>query len=145
MPVLTPQQLASHLGFIRPRVLELTYTAHDMTPFARDLDDTGTPFQWSDERRAMLRAELDALFFHLYGVERNDVDYILETFQSDSGGLKNNDIKKYGTYRTKDLILAEFDKMAEAGLTLENPLREGENYSSSLTPPPGHGPRHRER
>jgi hypothetical protein len=32
--------------------------------------------------------------------------------------------------------------MAAAGLTLENPLVEGENYTSTLTPPPGHGPRH---
>ncbi len=49
---------------------------------------------------------------------------------------------KYGTYRTKELILAEYDRMAVAGLTLENPLVDGENYTSTLTPPPGHGPRH---
>ncbi|MFJ8616546.1 hypothetical protein ACIRD4_11880 [Streptomyces clavifer] len=53
------------------------------------------------------------------------------------------DVKaKYGTYRTKDLILAGYDRMAAADLTLENPLVDGENYTSTLTPPPGHGPRH---
>ncbi|MGW6911235.1 hypothetical protein [Streptomyces sp. NPDC054940] len=47
-----------------------------------------------------------------------------------------------GTCRTKELIVAEYDRMATAGLTLENPLVEGETYTSTLTPPLGHGPRH---
>jgi len=75
-----------------------------MTPLARDLGDDGGPFRWDKERRFLIRAELDAFFFRLYGIERGDVDYIMETFQTESGGLKNNDIAKYGTYRTKDLI-----------------------------------------
>ena len=49
-------------------ILELTYTALDMEPFARDLGDDGPPFRWDPERRSLLRAELDAAFFHLYGV-----------------------------------------------------------------------------
>ena len=68
---------------IREAVLELTYTAHDMAPFARDMDhvDEGgavlPPFVWDAERRLHLRAKLDAVFFHLYGVtERDDVRYI---------------------------------------------------------------------
>ncbi|WP_443042318.1 DEAD/DEAH box helicase [Streptomyces sp. B21-105] len=48
----------------------------------------------------------------------------------------------HGSYRTEELTLAEYDRMAAAGLTLENPLVEGENYTSTLTPAPGHGPRH---
>ncbi|MFF3934187.1 hypothetical protein [Streptomyces hirsutus] len=43
-----------------------------MSPFARDLDDTGAPFRWDTGRRAAIRAELDALFFRLYGVSRDD-------------------------------------------------------------------------
>lgn len=82
-------------------------------------------------------------FFHLYSIARPDVDYILETFQSDSGGgLKNNDIAKYGTYRTKDLVLDEYDRMAAAGVSLNDPLVDGEDYTSTLTPSPGNGPRH---
>ncbi|WP_144440235.1 hypothetical protein, partial [Streptomyces albidoflavus] len=46
------------------------------------------------------------------------------------------------SYRTKDLILAEYDRMAAAGVSLTTPLVDGENYTSTLTPPPGHGPRH---
>ncbi|MDX2784918.1 SAM-dependent DNA methyltransferase, partial [Streptomyces caniscabiei] len=139
VPAPTPDQLAPHAQFITPRVLELTYTATDMTPFARDLDDTGTPFRWDPNRRAVIRAELDALFFHLYGITRDDTAYILDTFNV----TRDNDMKAHGEYRTKNLILAEYDRMAAAGLTLENPLTEGESgtYHSTLTPPPGQGPR----
>ncbi|CAM5252587.1 hypothetical protein SALBM217S_04438 [Streptomyces griseoloalbus] len=144
LPVPTPSTLEPHLPFLLPRVLELVYTAYDMTPLARDLGDEGEPFQWNDDRRAQLRAELDAYFFHLYEISREDTDYILESFQSASGGLKNNEIAALGEYRTKRLVLTEYDRMAAAGLTLENPLIEGESgtYQSTLTPPPGQGPRH---
>ncbi|WP_329103108.1 N-6 DNA methylase [Micromonospora sp. NBC_01699] len=143
LPVPTPTMLERHVTFIRPRVLELVYTAYDMTPLARDLDDGGPPFRWDEDRRARLRAELDAYFFHLYGISRADTDYILETFQSDSGGgLKNKEIAKYGTYRTKDLVLAEYDRMLVAGASLDTPLIDGENYGSPLIPIPGFGLRH---
>ncbi|WP_067793914.1 Eco57I restriction-modification methylase domain-containing protein [Actinomadura formosensis] len=142
LPVPTPQDLAPHTTFLKSRVLELIYTAYDMSPLARDLGDSGEPFRWDEERRAQIRAELDAYFFHLYGISREDADYILETFQTETGGLKNNEITKYGTYRTKDLVLAEYDRMAAAGVDLDKPLVDGENFTSTLTPPPGHGPRH---
>ncbi|MEV7788227.1 DNA methyltransferase [Streptomyces sp. NPDC088106] len=138
VPVPHPDDLGRHGEFIVPRVAELTYTAHDMAPFARDLGDTARSFRWDAYRRTVIRTELDALFFHLYGVLREEVDYILDTFPI----VRRKDEANYGTYRTKDLILAEYDRMAAAGLTLENPLVDGENYTSTLTPPPGHGPRH---
>ncbi|WP_030674132.1 Eco57I restriction-modification methylase domain-containing protein [Streptomyces cellulosae] len=140
LPVLTPQQIAPHMEVITPRTLELTYTAYDMKPFAVHLGYSGTPFVWDEYRRAVIRAELDALFFHLYGIDRDDVSYILDTFPI----VKRKDEERYSTYRTKDLILAEYDRMAAAGLTLETPLTEGESgtYRSTLNPPPGQGPRH---
>ncbi len=115
-------------------------------PLARDLGDEGEPFRWNEDRRAQLRAELDAYFFHLYGISREDTDYILESFQSESGGLKkNNEIAKFGEYRTKRLVLAEYDRMATAGLTLETPLDEEKTgpgtYRSPSSPPPAR-PRH---
>jgi len=114
LPVPTPAMLEPHTAFLTPRVLELVYTAYDMAPLAPDLGDSGAPFTWDEERRAQIRAELDAFFFRLYRIERDDVDYIMETFQTESGGLKNNDIAKYGTYRTKDLILDAYDRMANS-------------------------------
>gem|GEM_PF-5772068 len=50
---------------IREGLLELVYTAWDIEPFARDLEDFGPPFRWDEERRAVLRAELDGTFSHL--------------------------------------------------------------------------------
>ncbi|WP_328641425.1 Eco57I restriction-modification methylase domain-containing protein [Streptomyces canus] len=140
LPFIAPEIIAPHARFLTPRILELTYTAHDMAAFARDLGDTGAPFRWNSDRRTVIRAELDALFFHLYGITRDDTAYILDTFNV----TRDNDIKVHGEYRTKNLILAEYDRMAAAGLTLETPLTEGESgtYRSTLTPPPGHGPRH---
>ncbi|MFD9852006.1 Eco57I restriction-modification methylase domain-containing protein [[Kitasatospora] papulosa] len=144
LPVLSPDSVELHMDFILARFLELTYTARDMIPFARDLGDAGEPFRWDDHRRAQMRAELDACFFHLYGISREDTEYILESFQTERGGLKNNEIAKFGEYRTKRLVIAEYDRMAAAGLTLETSLTEGESgtYCSTLTPPPGEGPRH---
>jgi hypothetical protein len=144
LPVPGPKSLEPHTSFLTPRVLELAYTAYDMAGLARDLGDSAGPFRWYEDRRIQIRAELDSYFFHLYGISRDDTEYILETFQSESGGgLKNNEIAKYGSYRTKDLVLAEYDRMATAGVSLHTPLVDGENYTSTLTPSPGHGPRHR--
>jgi hypothetical protein len=121
----------SLMTWILPRVLELAYTAWDMSAFATDLQDAGPPFQWDEERRVWMRAELDAAFFHLYGVERDDVDYIMETFPI----VKRRDIERYGSFRTKELILHVYDAMAEAA-------RTGRAYQTILDPPPGQGQRH---
>ncbi|XXF81228.1 N-6 DNA methylase [Myxococcaceae bacterium GXIMD 01537] len=96
--------------WILPRVLELTFTAWDLEPFARDVGDDGPPFLWDRERRFMLRAELDAVFFHLYGVSRDDADYIMDTFPV----VKKNDEKAYDEYRTKRVVLERYDALAAA-------------------------------
>ncbi|MCY3989446.1 MAG: restriction endonuclease [Gammaproteobacteria bacterium] len=94
---------------VREAVLELTYTAHDMTPFARDmghLDEAGEvlpPFPWDADRRLRLRAKLDALYFHLYGVtNRDDIRYIYSTFPI----VQREEEKAWGRYRSRDLCLA---------------------------------------
>ena len=94
---------------VREAVLELTYTAHDMAPFARDmghLDEAGEvlpPFTWDADRRLRLRAKLDALYFHLYGVtDRDDISYIYSTFPI----VKREEEKAWGRYRSRDLCLA---------------------------------------
>jgi len=112
-------------GWISPRVLELTYTAHDLAPFARDLGYDGPPFRWDPERRFLLRCELDAAFFHLYGIDRDDAEYIMDTFHI----VKKKDEAAHGEYRTKRVILEIYDKMARAAET-------GEPYRTILDPPP---------
>lgn len=108
-----------------PRTLELTFAAHDMAPFARDLGDNGAPFRWDPARRAQLRAELDACFFHLYGLDRDDAEYVLSTFPI--ANRKDPDL----TGR----ILTAYDAMAAA-------IETGNPFVSPLNPPPGYGPRH---
>src|SRR5439155_23150681 len=83
-----PDLLEPHLPFLVPRVLELAYTAPDMRALAMDLDDRGTePFARDPERRASLRAELDAFFFLLYGIsDADDVEYIIGRQAAGDGG-----------------------------------------------------------
>ena len=78
-PVLSPANYTfSNVDFISPRVLELVYTAYDLKLFAEDMGYHGKPFQWDEERRAVLRAELDAYYAQLYGLNRKQLRYILD-------------------------------------------------------------------
>ena len=93
---------------VRDHALRLTYTAHDMAPFARDLGYDGPPFTWDEEERRHLRARLDALYFHLYGLSREDAGYVLDTFPI----VRRQDDAQFGSYRTRDLILAYVNALA---------------------------------
>lgn len=105
--------------WVNVRVAELVYTAEDMAPFARSLGIDTRPYKWEPSRRDHVRFELDAAFFHLYGIQRDDVDYIMETFPI----VKRKDIAEHGEYRTKRLILEIYDAMAYAE-------RSGKHYES---------------
>ena len=122
LPVLPPDRYTPELlDSIVPRVLELSYTAHDMTPLALDLGYDGPPFTWDEERRARLRAELDGIYAHLYGISRDDFAYILDTFPI----VARNDVKAYGELRTKRLCLEAYDHFAPETLrALELEVRE---------------------
>ena len=105
------------------------------------------PFVWDEERRALLRAELDAYYARLYGLNRKQLRYILdpkdlteeelrnilsddeevkdpldeeayqkrveasrfpgETFRV----LKDKDIRRYGEYRTRRLVLEAWEAL----------------------------------
>lgn len=98
----------AHGGRLRdPQVLALSYTAHDLAPFARDLgyvDEAGQvlpPFVWNPEERRARLAALDAVFFWLYGLDASDAAYIQDTFPI----VRDQDIKAFGRYRTQDDIL----------------------------------------
>lgn len=110
------------LDFIRPRVLELTYTSHAMEAWAEDLGYSGQPFAWNEDRRAQLRAELDLLFARKYGLTEEDLRYVLdpakvkgadypsETFRV----LKEKEVRLYGEYRTERLVLEAWQQMEES-------------------------------
>ncbi|GAA5175586.1 hypothetical protein GCM10025771_08170 [Niveibacterium umoris] len=128
LPVLPPDRYTdTDLAFIVPRVLELTYTTDDLQAWGQDLAaydprpaaEQGRPFAWNPERRAHLRAELDAYYARLYGLTRDELRYILdpkdvmgadypsETFRV----LKDNEMRAYGEYRTRRLVLEAWDRM----------------------------------
>lgn len=132
-PVLTPDQIPSSMQWqIVKRVAELCYFNHDMDGWASELWEEMSeeqrselpqlgnqqPWIYNPERRAILQAELDAIFAHLYGLNTEDLRYILdpedvcgkgcinETFRV----LKDNELRQYGEYRTKRLVLEAWNK-----------------------------------
>ena len=113
LPVIAPADYDRAFGtttardLVRHHVLRLTYTAHDMAPFARDLGYHGPPFIWNEEERRHLRARLDALYFHLYGLSRDDAAYILDTFPI----VRRHDEAAFGHYRTKEMVLAYYNAL----------------------------------
>jgi len=140
-PVASRSQLQSIQQVALPLVLELTFTAWDLEPFARDCGYDGPPFVWDDERRFLIRCELDAVFFRLYlpsaangewrMVIREEGAVVDETpeqlaelkkyFPTPRDAVayimetfpivKRKDEQKYGEYRTKDTILEIYDEM----------------------------------
>ena len=112
--------------WLLPRVLELTVTAWDLVPFARDCAGVEAPYRWDRARREQLRAELDAAFFHLYGLTRADVAWVLESFPI----VRKNDERQHGRAVTFERVLDEFDAMATA-------IRRGVAFASPLRPAAG--------
>ncbi|MFL6726595.1 MAG: Eco57I restriction-modification methylase domain-containing protein [Sphingomicrobium sp.] len=120
LPVVPPQGYDRAFGSMTAReivareVLRLTYTAHDIAPFARDMghiDDAGEvlpPFPWDEAERRQRRARLDALYFHLYGISHEDADYILSTFPI----VRRHDEATHDRYLTRDLILHHMDALS---------------------------------
>lgn len=109
---------AQDLDYIVERVIELAYTSSSIAPFARDVGYGGEPFKWDETRRAVLRAELDAWYARAYGLVKEDLRYILdptdvmgdeypsETFRV----LKEREIRNFGEFRTKRLVLEAWDR-----------------------------------
>jgi hypothetical protein len=139
LPVLAPSEYSvNDKAFIVPRVIELTYASYEIKSWASDLGYEGEPYSFDPDRRAIIRAELDAYYAKLYGLTRDELRYIIdpadvmgadypsETFRV----LKNNEIKEFGEYRTQRLVLREFDRLTLAEAN-------GEEYTSLLVPPPG--------
>lgn len=153
LPVVAPRTFESPapwstevalLQWLTPRVLELTYTSWDLACLAHDLDFDGPPFRWDEDRRFLLRCELDAAYLHLYlstpedwqaaapaellaafHTPRDAAAYILDTFPI----VRRKDEQAHGEYRTKRVILEIYDDMQRASAT-------GEPYRTRLDPPP---------
>ena len=124
LPILPPDFYTEpRLAFITPKVLELTYTSYELAPFARDLGHDGPPFAWDEDRRAHLRADLDAFYARAYGLTRDELRYILDPADVKGEGypsetfrvLKEKEIRQHGEYRTRRLVLSAWDRMEANG------------------------------
>ena len=132
-PVLPPEAYleeapcgGEYVGLIVPRALELTYTSWEMRPFALDLGYGGSPFVWDEDRRHRLKSELDAVFAHMYGLDRDELEYILDAPAPSASfpTLKNNEEREFGEYRTRRYALAAYDQIARGDLPDLSRLRE---------------------
>ncbi|MFX0061426.1 MAG: Eco57I restriction-modification methylase domain-containing protein [Candidatus Hermodarchaeota archaeon] len=116
LPVLPPKVYSKELQkLIIPKVVELVYTSEDMREFAKSCDINVPPYPWNEEKRLHLKAELDAIFAHLYGLTHFDLAYILESFGGGKSlkGLKKRELEKYGEFRTKRLVIEYYNKLKE--------------------------------
>lgn len=111
--------------WLTPRVLELFYTAWDLKALATDLGYQGAPFVWDEYRRFLMRCEIDAAYFHLYGTSREDVSYIMDTFPV----VKRDEEREFEEYRSKRMILEIYDLMEKA-------IETGEPFVTILEPSP---------
>ena len=119
LPMIAPDDFDRPFGdttareLVKDHVLRLCYTAWDLQPFARDLGYEGDPFIWNPAERRQLRARLDALFFHLYGLDEDDAAYILDQFPV----LEKNERREHGRYLTKELVLGHYRALAAGDTT----------------------------
>ncbi len=116
LPVLPPKIYSKELQeLIIPKVVELVYTSGDMHEFAKLCGINAPPYPWNEEKRLRLKAELDAIFAHLYGLTYFDLAYILESFGGGQSlkGLKKSEVAKYGEFRTKRLVIEHYKKLKE--------------------------------
>lgn len=120
LPILPPTAYTpADISYITQRVIELVYTAESLRPWAEEMGYKGDPYTFNPDRRAKLRAELDACYARLYGLSREEMHYILDPAEvmgedyptQTFSGLKTNELRDFGEYRTKKLILAAWDKM----------------------------------
>jgi hypothetical protein len=129
LPALTRGQFSTFdvvLGdttkWIVDRVLALSTTGDEVASLAAELGRV--PSVWDVDTRTVLRAELDALMFHLFGLSRDEADHVLDTFPI----VRGHDEKEHGEFCTKRMILEIYEAMAEA-------FRTGEGYQTRLDPP----------
>lgn len=107
-------------AWISERVLKLTCTADDMAPLAKACGFDPPVRKWKPAERVELRAELDAAYFILYGLEREEVVYILNTFQgtrsrdNGQGELIAADVDAAEVSAAGERILEAYDRFRAA-------------------------------
>jgi hypothetical protein len=95
--------------FLLTRGIELIWTSHSLDPLGEEISSTGGdgPFEWNEDRRSQLRAEVDAVVAKTYSISRDDFEYILDSFEI----LEELQQEEYGEYKRKNECLDAFDNL----------------------------------
>lgn len=109
---------------ISTKACRLLINSMELVDFSCDIDLNGEIVVWNEKERFQLQCELDAIYAHLYGLEKEEMDYILETFPI----VKRKDIDKYGSYRTKETILQLYDEFAWVREEMKQQLTNETNH-----------------
>jgi hypothetical protein len=112
-------------AWLLPRAFELFYTNNELSALCEDLGRDHPPFIWNTERRSHVKAEIDAAMLHLYELDREQAEWILDSFTV----LRKYEERDYEEFRTKRLVLAAYDAMVDA-------KKRGTAYETPLNPPP---------
>ena len=130
LPILPPESYletapdgSAWVELVIPRALKLTYNAWDLQPFAQELGYEGEPFLWDEQQRHRLKCELDAIFAHMYLLDRKELEWILDSPPPSASfpGLKRKEIQEFGEYLTQRYVLQAYDQIALGQLpNLEN-------------------------
>jgi hypothetical protein len=121
-------------SWVRPYVLEMSYTSWRLKPYAQDIGDNGPPFNWDPERRTLLQADLEAAFLYVYGLNRHEAEHVLDSFFV----IRKYEERDLGEYRSRRLVLEAYDRMAVAV------ANGGAGWKPLADIPAGQGPRHGE-
>ncbi|MGV9613200.1 Eco57I restriction-modification methylase domain-containing protein [Nocardia xishanensis] len=137
----TPSAMAQHAPWqpgltlaqwVTPYVLELSYTSWRLRSYAIEMGDHGAPFRWDPYRRALLQADLDAAFMHVFGLTRSEAEHVLDSFRV----IRKYEERDFGEYRTRRLVLDAYDRMTAAG------TKGGQGWTALSDVPAGEGDRH---
>ena len=119
IPVIPPGYYTKRIKTeITDRVLKLIYTSKALSKFANDLGYFGEPYEWNESQRLILQLELDAIFFHLYDLEIDDLEYIMDSF----GIIKKRDFTYTNSFYSKEKIMeffTQYDWIKQEKLTLK--------------------------
>lgn len=139
-PTLMPDKLSEQVSWLgsspvewlSKRTVELNFTWDGLSEYAADNGIQGDPYRWDEPRRSAIRAEIDAAVMHLFSLDREEAEWVLDSFRV----LEKYERREHGEFRTKNEVLSFYDSMSQA-------IETGIQYESTITPPPGKGLRHR--
>ena len=104
--IVTPHGKKPLREFLIKRGLKLIWTSHSLDALG-EVSDRDSPYEWDEDEREQLRAEVDAAVALSYGLSREDFKYILDSFSI----LEELELEEYGIYKTKEKCIESFDKL----------------------------------